>query len=44
LHTENSWKWEPANFDALLREAGFGPSTHWTDARDWFSVFWAPAS
>jgi L-histidine Nalpha-methyltransferase len=44
MHTENSWKWEPADFDALLREAGFGPSTHWTDARDWFSVFWAPAS
>ena len=29
---------------SLLREAGFGPSTHWTDPRDWFSVFWAPAS
>ena len=44
MHAENSWKWEPADFDALLREAGLGPSTHWTDARDWFSVFWAPAS
>ena len=44
MHTENSYKWEPADFDALLREAGFGPSTHWTDASDWFSVFWAPAS
>ncbi len=43
LHTENSYKWEPADFDALLREAGFGPSTHWTDPRDWFSVFFAPA-
>lgn len=43
LHTENSYKWRPADFDALLREAGFGPSTHWTDARGWFSVFWAPA-
>jgi dimethylhistidine N-methyltransferase len=44
LHTENSYKWQPAAFDALLREAGFGPSTHWTDPQDWFSVFWAPAS
>ncbi|MDT4879220.1 dimethylhistidine N-methyltransferase [compost metagenome] len=43
LHTENSYKWQPADFDALLREAGFGPSTHWSDARGWFSVFFAPA-
>ena len=42
MHTENSYKWEPDDFDALLREAGFGPSTHWTDASHWFSVFWAP--
>lgn len=41
VHTENSYKWQPADFDALLREAGFGPSTHWSDARGWFSVFWA---
>ena len=41
LHTENSYKWRPASFDALLREAGFGPATHWTDERGWFSVFWA---
>jgi hypothetical protein len=34
LHTENSHKWaNPTDFDALLREAGFGPSTHWTDPR-----------
>lgn len=44
LHTENSYKWEPARFDALLREAGFGPSVHWTDPKGWFSVFWAPVS
>lgn len=43
LHTENAYKWQPAEFDALLREAGFGPSAHWSDPRDWFSVFWAPA-
>lgn len=44
LHTENSHKWEPAGFEALLRTAGFGPSVHWTDPQGWFSVFWAPAS
>lgn len=43
LHTENSYKWQPADFEALLREAGFGPARHWTDARGWFSVFFAPA-
>lgn len=43
LHTENSYKWEPGAFEALLREAGFGEVRHWTDAQDWFSVFWAPA-
>jgi L-histidine Nalpha-methyltransferase len=43
LHTENSYKWEPGAFEALLREAGFGEVRHWTDAQGWFSVFWAPA-
>ena len=44
LHTENSYKWTPGAFEALLREAGFGAATHWTDERGWFSVFWAPAA
>ncbi len=44
LHTENSYKWTPGAFEALLREAGFGPAAHWTDGRGWFSVFWAPAA
>ncbi|QCB46606.1 L-histidine N(alpha)-methyltransferase [Hydrogenophaga sp. PAMC20947] len=43
IHTENSWKWSPERFSALLQAAGFGPSTHWTDASSWFGVFWAPA-
>lgn len=43
LHTENSYKWDPADFQALLQEAGFGPARHWSDERGWFSVFWAPA-
>ena len=41
LHTENSYKWAPQAFEALLREAGFGPARHWSDDRGWFSVFWA---
>lgn len=43
LHTENSYKWAPEDFETLLREAGFGEPRHWTDANGWFSVFWAPA-
>ncbi|TNF62538.1 MAG: L-histidine N(alpha)-methyltransferase [Burkholderiales bacterium] len=43
LHTENSYKWTPDGFEALLRGAGFAEVTHWTDARGWFSVFWARA-
>lgn len=42
VHTENSYKWQPEDFDALLGEAGFGASSHWTDEKGWFSVFWAP--
>lgn len=44
LHTEDSYKWAPEAFEALLREAGFGAATHWSDERGWFSVFWAPAA
>lgn len=43
LHTENSYKWQPDAFDALLQEAGFGRARRWSDAQDWFGVFWAPA-
>ena len=43
IHTENSYKWTPEGFVDLLRQAGFGMPTHWSDARGWFSVFWAPA-
>jgi dimethylhistidine N-methyltransferase len=43
IHTENSYKYTPERFAALLRAAGFGAPVHWTDARGWFAVFWAPA-
>jgi dimethylhistidine N-methyltransferase len=41
IHTENSYKWRPEDFEALLREAGFGEVRCWTDPRGWFGVFLA---
>jgi L-histidine Nalpha-methyltransferase len=41
IHTENSYKWTPAGFAALLRDAGFARVQHWSDARGWFGVFLA---
>ena len=43
IHTENSCKWQPADFDALLRTAGFRETQVWTDANGWFAVFRAQA-
>jgi dimethylhistidine N-methyltransferase len=43
IHTENSYKWREPEFEALLRAAGFQGTQVWTDAKDWFSVFWAQA-
>jgi L-histidine N-alpha-methyltransferase len=39
LHTENSYKWRPDGFAALLRDAGFTGVQHWSDAAGWFGVF-----
>ena len=41
IHTENSYKWEPADFEALLRAAGFAQVQGWTDPQGWFSVMLA---
>ena len=41
IHTENSYKWTPAGFAALLREAGFSDVQHWTDPQGWFGVYLA---
>jgi L-histidine N-alpha-methyltransferase len=43
IHTENSYKWTPAAFAALLRDAGCGRVQHWADAQGWFGVFLASA-
>ena len=41
IHTENSYKYTVQGFERLLRDAGFGRTTHWTDERGWFAVFMA---
>ena len=41
IHTENSYKWAPEAFAALLRDAGFTQVQHWTDAQGWFGVWLA---
>jgi len=38
IHTESSYKYSIAQFQALARSAGFGPSHVWTDAAQRFSV------
>lgn len=43
IHTENSYKWQPGDFAALLGEAGFRPPRQWTDAQGWFALFMAQA-
>jgi dimethylhistidine N-methyltransferase len=44
IHTENSCKYTPDGFAALLRQAGFAAPSVWTDPQGWFAVFWAPAA
>ena len=41
IHTENSYKWVPDDFAALLRDAGFAGVRRWTDEQGWFGVFLA---
>ena len=41
IHTENSYKYTPTEFTALLRDAGFGSATCWQDAKGDFAVFYA---
>jgi dimethylhistidine N-methyltransferase len=41
VHTENSYKYSPAGFETLLREAGFADIRMWTDPRAWFALFFA---
>ncbi|MCL4745965.1 MAG: L-histidine N(alpha)-methyltransferase [Burkholderiaceae bacterium] len=41
IHTENSYKYRPAQVESMLREAGFRLERSWTDAAGWFGVFFA---
>ena len=38
IHTENSYKWQRADFEALLRDAGFAKVQTFTDALGWFAL------
>lgn len=38
IHTENSYKYTPDSFAALLRAAGYRPAQTWTDDAGWFMV------
>ncbi len=38
IHSENSWKYTPAEFRGLAEKAGFAPVELWTDEREWFSL------
>jgi dimethylhistidine N-methyltransferase len=41
IHTENSYKYAPAEFEALLRKAGFDELDRWSDPAADYSVFYA---
>lgn len=43
IHTENSYKYRLADFEALLTQAGFSPVRTWTDESRWFAVCLARA-
>ena len=41
IHTENSYKYAPDEFETLLAFAGFSTVRRWQDSRGDFAVFWA---
>jgi L-histidine Nalpha-methyltransferase len=43
IHTENSYKYQPRDFEAMLVSAGFSDVKIWTDEQQWFGVFYAQA-
>jgi dimethylhistidine N-methyltransferase len=38
IHTENSYKYQPGQAEALMASAGFEPLQTWTDEQGWFGV------
>ncbi len=43
IHTENSCKWQEADFEKALLSAGFAHTQVWKDPAGCFAVFWAAA-
>jgi dimethylhistidine N-methyltransferase len=43
IHTENSYKYQPGQAEAMLSRAGFTPNMTWNDRRGWFAVCLARA-
>ena len=41
IHTENSYKYGAAQFERLLREAGFGAPSRWSSPDEGYHVFYA---
>lgn len=39
IHTESSYKYEPAGLEALAKDAGYAIEQFFTDARGWFGVW-----
>ena len=40
IHTENSYKYHPAEFAGLAAQAGFAQHSLWQDSQGWFSLFY----
>jgi dimethylhistidine N-methyltransferase len=38
IHTENSYKYQPGQAQAILADAGFNCAGFWTDEQEWFAV------
>jgi dimethylhistidine N-methyltransferase len=38
IHTENSYKYQPGQAEAMLAKSGFAPAATWTDDCGWFAV------
>ncbi len=41
IHTENSYKYRPDDFESLLARAGWRVDGCWMDASRWFALYWA---
>jgi uncharacterized SAM-dependent methyltransferase len=38
IHTENSYKYTPESFAALLADAGWSTTERWLDPKGWFAL------